>query len=80
MNLNRLRGEIVAVFGTQYSFGEAIGWNKNKVSRLLKGQYVPDVNEAAAISTLLNLSSDLYCEIFFTKKSPNGEMLTGKGV
>lgn len=75
MNLNRLKGEIVAVFGTQDSFSKAIGWHRNKVSRLITGKYIPDIDEAAKISSLLNLSSDKYCEIFLSKKSPNGEHL-----
>lgn len=75
MNLNRLKGEIIAVFGTQDTFSNAIGWHRNKVSRLVNGQYIPDINEAAEISALLNLTNEKYCEIFLPKRSPNGDKL-----
>ena len=74
MNLNRLKGEIIAIFGTQDSFSEAIGWHRNKTSRLINGQYVPDINEAADIASLLSLSPEKYYEIFLPKKSPNGDL------
>lgn len=74
MNLNRLKGEIIAVFGTQDAFSSAIGWHRNKVSRLVNGQYIPDINEATDISSLLKLSPEKYYEIFLPQLSPNGEV------
>lgn len=75
MNLNRLKGEIIAVFGTQNAFCTAIGWHKSKVSRLITGKYIPNVDEAAQISLLLSLPSEKYYEIFLPQKSPNGEKI-----
>lgn len=80
MNLNRLKGEIIAVYGTQDSFSNAIKWHRNKVSRLINGQYVPNINEAAEISSLLNLSPEKYYEIFLPSKSPNGDKLSARAI
>lgn len=74
MNVDRLRGEIVAKYRTQNAFSEAIGWHKNKVSKLLCGKYKPDTDDVDAISVALNLSKDAFCEIFLPEKSPNGEI------
>ena len=73
MNLNRLKGEIVATYGTQNEFARAMHWHKNKVSKLVCGKYKPDTDEVADITTALNLDKEKYCEIFLTKKSPNGD-------
>ena len=64
MNLNRLKGEIVAVYGTQNNFANAINWDYRKVSKMVTGKYVPDINEVAEISKALNLSMDTYQTIF----------------
>lgn len=64
MNLNRLRGEIIAVFGSQNAFASHINWHKNKVSRLLTGQYKPDTDEVGVITKALDLSADKFLDIF----------------
>lgn len=74
MNIDRLRGEIVAKYRTQNAFSEAIGWHKNKVSKLLCGKYKPDTDDVDAISVALDLSKDVFCEIFLPERSPNGEI------
>lgn len=73
MDVNRLRGEIVAKYRTQNSFADAIGWHKNKVSKLLNGAYKPNTDEVAAIVSALNLDSDGFCAIFLPKASQNGD-------
>lgn len=64
MNTNKLRGEIVASFKTQYAFADAIGWHRNKVSRMLCGKYKPDTDEVASIARILGLDEQKYCAIF----------------
>ncbi len=72
MNTRRLRAEIVANFETQKAFGKSIGWDQNKVSKMLTGKYVPDVDEAAVIAVKLQLRESTYREIFLHEISPNG--------
>lgn len=73
MNLARLRGEIVAEYRTQSAFADAIGWHKNKVTKMLTGKYKPDTDEVARIADLLHLDAPMFCDIFFTENSPNGD-------
>ena len=73
MDLCRLRGEIVAEYRTQTAFADAIGWHKNKVTKLLTGKYKPDTDEVAEITDLLHLDASKFCDIFFPRESPNGE-------
>lgn len=73
MDLCRLRGEIVAEYRTQTAFADAIGWHKNKVTKMLTGKYKPDTDEVATITNLLHLDASKFCDIFLPKKSPNGK-------
>ena len=71
--MRRLRGEIVTEFRTQSAFADAIGWHKNKVTKMLTGKYKPDTDEVAKIAFLLHLDESKFCDIFLNKKSPNGD-------
>ena len=73
MDMCILLGEIVAEFRTQSAFASAIGWHKNKVTRMLTGKYKPNTDEVAIIADLLQLDEPKFCDIFLTKKSPNGD-------
>lgn len=74
MDCNRLRGEIVAKFRTQHAFADAIGWHKNKVSKLVLGLYKPDTDEVAEIAQVLKLDVPGFCAIFLPNSSPNGDI------
>jgi hypothetical protein len=71
MNTKRLKGEIIAIYGSQKLFGSAMQWHANKVSKMLKKKYMPDVDEAADIAEALKLTDDKFCEIFLHRPSPN---------
>ena len=73
MNLNRLKGEIVAACGTQAAFAKKINWHKNKVSRLVTGQYKPETDDVDVIVRALDLDADRFLDIFLPIKSPNGD-------
>lgn len=73
MNLRRLKGEIVAVYGTQAAFADHVSWHKNKVSRLVTGQYKPDMDDVDVIVSALDLTPDKFLEIFMPTKSLNGD-------
>ena len=76
LDLQRLKGEIVAVYGTQLEFSKAIGWHKNKVSKMVCGKYKPDTDEVAAIVSALHLSEQQYWNIFLPNLSPNCDKST----
>jgi DNA-binding XRE family transcriptional regulator len=67
MNIAKLRGEIAEAYKTQIAFAQAIGWHKNKVSKLMTGKYLPNIEEAAEISELLRLTRKEYEDIFCSK-------------
>lgn len=73
MNIRRLKGEIIATYGTQNAFAGAMNWSINKVSRMMRGKYKPDTDEVAKIVGSLNLTAQKYYEIFLPSISPNGE-------
>lgn len=79
MNVNKLRGEIVAQYRTQRAFAEQIGWHQNKMSKLMTGKYKPDTDDIAAIMQALQLSEHSFCDIFMPEKSPNGDFKVEKG-
>lgn len=68
MNIRRLKAEIVAEYNTQASFAKAIGWNENKVSKIIQGRYKPDTDEVAKIADVLHLDECRYCAIFLPNK------------
>ena len=76
MNVDRLRGEIVARYRTQNAFADAIGWHPNKVTRMLTLKYSPDTEEVARIAEILHLSEHQFCDIFLPRKSPNGDTVS----
>ena len=73
MNRQRLRGEIIAKYGTQDAFANAIGWHKNKVSHIVTGRKKPDTDEVSEITRVLELSEALFLDIFLQKTSPNSD-------
>lgn len=64
INCAQLRSVVRKAFGTNASFARCIGWSDSKVSALLNGRYVPDVEEASLISSALQLDLDGYASIF----------------
>lgn len=73
MNVARLRGEIVAQYKTQRAFAACIGWNPNKLSKMMQGKYRPDTDEVASIVSALDLSERQFCDIFLPRKSQSGD-------
>ena len=51
----RLKGQIKAVYGTQKAFAAAMGWQRQKVSYLVNGQYVTNVREINRIAPALKM-------------------------
>ena len=64
MNINKLRGAIVTEYKTQNVFADEIGWHKNRVSKMMNGKYVPDINEVARMAKALRLDDRQFKDIF----------------
>lgn len=68
MNLGKLRGLVFSQFRTISEFSEAIGWNRNKSSRILNGNQEPDSGDMCDLAELFSLPADMFIEIFFERK------------
>ena len=73
MNTRRLKAEIIAEYNTQDAFANAMGWHKNKVSKMIQGHYKPNIDEVAKMVEMLHLDERQYCHIFLPQKSPYGD-------
>ena len=67
MDIAKLRGQIAAKFKTQTAFAYAIGWNKNKITRMLRGLYNPNTYEVALMIKVLEIPEEQCYEIFLKK-------------
>lgn len=72
MNRVELKVDIIRKFGTQAAFAKEIGWNENKLSKMMQGKYTPDLDEVICITEKLGLEENRFLTIFLDKKSPNG--------
>lgn len=76
MQVIKLRSMVYAKFESQAEFARRLKWHVNKVNNMLNGKYVPDVDEAAEISRILNMSDNENLDIFLHKISPIGDKHT----
>lgn len=51
----RLKKQIKVEYGTEKSFAVAMGWQRQKVSYLVNGHYVPNIREVNQIAAALRL-------------------------
>ena len=68
MNRSKLRGLVYSRFKTIGDFSNAIGWQRNKASRIINGPQEPDSEDMRRIAELFNLSSEDFVDIFFEKQ------------
>lgn len=78
INKNLLREKIYGTFHSQAEFSRTIGWNINRINKILMGKSIPNVNDCANIALTLHLSKDEYISIFMPYLSPNGDNLHTK--
>lgn len=62
-----LRKCVLNRFATKADFGERMGWNACKVTRILHGYQFPKLDEIWRIATVCNLSGDQVVSIFFAE-------------
>ena len=68
MNREKLRGLVYSKFKTIGEFSEAIGWQRNKASRIINGPQEPDSEDMRKVAELFELSSEVFVDIFFEKQ------------
>ncbi len=68
MNKEKLRGTIFAKYRTIKEFSDAIGWQRNKSSRILNGSQEPDSDDMRALVVLLQLTPEEFIDIFFAEQ------------
>ena len=65
-----LRGKVLSRYKTVSDFAEAIGWSRNKASRIVNGVQEPDTNEMQQLAELLQISTaEDFTALFFPKMS-----------
>lgn len=67
MNHRLLKSLAIFKHGSVGEFTIKLGWNRNKVSKLLNGKYNPSVDEASEINEVLSLNTDEFLSVFFAQ-------------
>lgn len=73
INTTALFRAICKKYSAPEEFSAQMGWAPNKAARLLAGDYLPDVDECAALADCLDLTQSEFCEIFLPGISQNRE-------
>lgn len=71
--IRELSGLIHGHYDTETQLAKKLGWSKQKLNRITNGMKEPDLAEAAAIATALDVSIDQIATIFLPGSSPNGQ-------
>lgn len=65
-----LRGAVLSKYKSIGSFAEAVGWKRNKVSRILNGVQEATASDIEVMAKNLDINSqDLFMSIFFASLS-----------
>ena len=60
-------------YDTEAQFARELGWKRQRLNRITNGQKEPDLSEASAIASALNVPIERIADIFLGTKSPNGQ-------
>jgi hypothetical protein len=70
MDVMNLRGAVLSRFNTIGAFADAVGWKRNKASRVLNGLQEMDVSDIQAVTEVLGIDSrEDFTHIFFPSMS-----------
>lgn len=70
MDCMKLRGLIMSKYKTITEFSEAIGWKRNKASRIVNGIQDPDIQDIEDLTRILEIESpEVFMRIFFAPLS-----------
>ena len=65
-NENRIRGAVFSKYPTIEAFANAIGWRRNKASRIVNGIQSPSVSDIEQMSKCLDIvETSTFMAIFF---------------
>lgn len=67
-NLNKLKGKVVEIYGTQSSFAKALGVSEKTMTSKMNGNAYFTVPEISKAVKILGLSAADIQEYFFTEK------------
>lgn len=67
VNLKLLNEYVIGRFGTQKAFGERMGWNPPKVTRIMRGYQLPTLDECWKIGEACGLGVRLLGNVFFSE-------------
>ena len=63
---NTIRGAVFSKFPSVSSFAKAIGWKRNKASRIVNGEQSPSVEDMERMAVCLNIpDATTFMSIFF---------------
>ena len=63
---NPIRGAVFKKFSSITEFADAIGWSRNKASRIVNGDQVPDANDIEKMAICLDtISAEKFMPVFF---------------
>lgn len=66
---NSIRGAVFSMFNSISAFANAIGWGRNKASRILNGTQKPTIEDMEQIADCLKISdAQRFVSIFFPEK------------
>lgn len=69
MDKKSLKGKVLGQFYSISAFAKAIGWTRNKASRIVNEVQEPTIDDIVSITNVLNLSEAEFFNIFFTPLS-----------
>lgn len=69
--IKELRGLIYSKYDSEADMAKAMGWPRQRLSKITNGLKEPDVNELNAIAEPLGVSVGEIAQIFLRSKSPN---------
>ena len=63
---NQIRGAVFSKFNSIISFADAIGWHRNKASRIVNGKQSPSAEDMQQMVKCLNIDdASAFVAIFF---------------
>ncbi|MCL1873635.1 MAG: helix-turn-helix transcriptional regulator [Clostridiales bacterium] len=65
-----LRGIIYTKFDSEANCAKAMGWHRQKLSKITNGTKIPDLFELEQLSKALDVPLSQLAKIFLTQKSP----------
>jgi len=71
LDREKLRGAIYSKFKSASACASVMGWHKQKLSKVINGQYVPNVDEIKEIAKVCQMSNAEFDVVFLPFRSQN---------